>query len=208
MGKNIAVIGLAVAVVALAVMTVIQQQTIGTLRHDNDELKALTAQLAPLQQQLDQAHAETAAVNNSTESQKHELVRLRNEVTKLREDSQQLAHAQQQIQNLNQQVASEDAVRNDQAAALQGATQKLQGIQQQQNANACINNLRLIDSAKQQWALEFRKTSADTPTWDDLRQYIGRGPNGDLPTCPEGGTYSIGTIAEKPTCSIKGHVLQ
>jgi type II secretory pathway pseudopilin PulG len=29
--------------------------------------------------------------------------------------------------------------------------------------NACINNLRLIDAAKQQWALEQRKQSTDTP---------------------------------------------
>ena len=49
--------------------------------------------------------------------------------------------------------------------------------------NACINNLRLIDSAKQQWALENRKQATDTPTMDDLRPYIGRGPNGELPGC-------------------------
>ena len=29
--------------------------------------------------------------------------------------------------------------------------------------NACINNLRQIDGAKEQWALENKKTSADTP---------------------------------------------
>ena len=73
--------------------------------------------------------------------------------------------------------------------------------------NACINNLRLIDSAKQQWALENKKPNTETPTWDDLRPYIGKGPNGDLPACPDGGTYTIGTVAEKPACNIAGHVL-
>jgi prepilin-type N-terminal cleavage/methylation domain-containing protein len=29
--------------------------------------------------------------------------------------------------------------------------------------NACINNLRLVDAAKQQWALEQRKQTTDTP---------------------------------------------
>lgn len=73
--------------------------------------------------------------------------------------------------------------------------------------NACINNLRLIDVAKQQWALENKKQSTDTPTMQDLQPYLGHGPNGEFPTCPTGGTYKIGTVGEKPTCSIPGHVL-
>jgi hypothetical protein len=39
-------------------------------------------------------------------------------------------------------------------------------------ANSWINNLKLIDSSKQQWALEQRKKSADIPTWEDLRSYL------------------------------------
>ena len=50
--------------------------------------------------------------------------------------------------------------------------------------NACINNLRLIDSSKQQWALEQRKTATDTPQGSDLQPYLGRGSNGELPSCP------------------------
>jgi hypothetical protein len=73
--------------------------------------------------------------------------------------------------------------------------------------NACINNLRLIDASKQQWALEFRKQNTDTPTADDLRPYLGRGPNGELPVCPDHGIYTYGTVREKPTCSVPGHVL-
>jgi RNA polymerase sigma factor (sigma-70 family) len=73
--------------------------------------------------------------------------------------------------------------------------------------NACINNLRLIDSAKQQWALEHNKTGEDTPTWDDIKPYLGRGANGEIPVCPDGGVYTIGKVGEKPTCSIPSHVL-
>ena len=73
--------------------------------------------------------------------------------------------------------------------------------------NACINNLRLIDAAKQQWALENKKQSADTPTMKDLQPYLCRGPKGTLPTCPGGGVYKIGAVGEKPTCSIPGHEL-
>jgi hypothetical protein len=68
--------------------------------------------------------------------------------------------------------------------------------------NACINNLRQIDGAKQQWALEKGKQATDVPTWDDLKPYLGR-----IPVCPAGGTYTIGPVGEKPTCSIPGHRL-
>jgi hypothetical protein len=73
--------------------------------------------------------------------------------------------------------------------------------------NACINNLRLIDAAKQQWALENRKSATDTPTMQDLQPYLGHGPKGEFPVCPNGGVYTIGAVGEKPTCSIPGHVL-
>jgi hypothetical protein len=73
--------------------------------------------------------------------------------------------------------------------------------------NACINNLRLIDAAKQQWALEKGKKATDTPETSDIQPYLGRGEKGEMPTCPAGGTYTYGTVGEKPTCSVPGHVL-
>ena len=76
--------------------------------------------------------------------------------------------------------------------------------------NACINNLRLIDSSKQQWALEQRKTTTDTPQGTDLQPYLGRGINGELPNCPADSTqtwatsYSAGVnnVGTKPVCGI------
>jgi prepilin-type N-terminal cleavage/methylation domain-containing protein len=72
-------------------------------------------------------------------------------------------------------------------------------------ANACINNLRLIDGAKQQWALEAKKASTDTPSDIELTPYLGRG-TGVLPICPIGTdyptSYKTGTVAETPTCLI------
>src|SRR5580700_11001244 len=50
--------------------------------------------------------------------------------------------------------------------------------------NACIENLRLIDSAKQQWALEQRQWNSSTPGGADLQPYLGHGPAGELPSCP------------------------
>jgi hypothetical protein len=70
--------------------------------------------------------------------------------------------------------------------------------------NACINNLRQIDAAKNQWALEKNKKTGDVPTEVDLEPYL---MNGKFPVCPQGGTYTIGAVGEKPTCSIPGHEL-
>lgn len=72
--------------------------------------------------------------------------------------------------------------------------------------NGCINNLRQIDAAKQQWALEKNKKSEDVPTEDGIKPYI-KLTNGELPKCPQGGSYTIGPVSESPKCSIPGHVL-
>src|SRR6516164_461479 len=70
--------------------------------------------------------------------------------------------------------------------------------------NACINNLRQIDGAKQQWALEQHKQSTAQPTSASLMPYMGRGTTGSYPTCPATGTYTINTVATAPTCSLSG----
>jgi hypothetical protein len=70
--------------------------------------------------------------------------------------------------------------------------------------NACINNLRQIDAAKNEWALENNKKATDTPTQVDVAHFL---KNGQFPVCPAGGTYTIGAVSNAPTCSIPGHKL-
>jgi hypothetical protein len=70
--------------------------------------------------------------------------------------------------------------------------------------NACINNLRQIDGAKNEWALENGKKPGDVPTDQDLKPYFKKGA---FPICPAGGIYTIGAISNSPTCSISGHKL-
>ena len=70
---------------------------------------------------------------------------------------------------------------------------------------SCINNLRMIDSAKEQWAMANNKNETAEPTWNDLV-----GANGYLkvsPVCRKQGTYTIGKINERPTCSVPKHSL-
>jgi hypothetical protein len=70
--------------------------------------------------------------------------------------------------------------------------------------NACINHLRQIDGAKNEWALEKGKTPGDTPTESDLLPYLN---NQQMPKCPAGGVYIIGAVSNAPTCSITNHAL-
>ena len=69
----------------------------------------------------------------------------------------------------------------------------------------CHYNLRVIDDAKTQWAIENHKAAADTPTWHDLfgtnRYYIA----GRQPVCPSGGAYILGRVDERPRCTLPSH---
>jgi type II secretory pathway pseudopilin PulG len=49
--------------------------------------------------------------------------------------------------------------------------------------NTCIDNLRMIDASKQQWALEHGAVATTVPLASDVQPYLGRGA-GELPTCP------------------------
>jgi prepilin-type N-terminal cleavage/methylation domain-containing protein len=70
--------------------------------------------------------------------------------------------------------------------------------------NACINNLRQIDGAKQQWALEQHQVSTATPVSADIQPYLGRGAAGTYPTCPASGAYTIAAVNVPPSCSLNG----
>ncbi len=82
--------------------------------------------------------------------------------------------------------------------------------------NACINNLRQIDGAKQQWALETKQAAGATPIDTDIGPYLGRSASVAGIVCPSGGaaatfatSYTINTLAVAPACQIVAatHVL-
>ncbi len=75
--------------------------------------------------------------------------------------------------------------------------------------NACTNNLRQIDAAKQQWALENGASTNSRPNWNAICPYISRCTNGELLRCPNGGVYILGKVSEPPKCSLggEGHTL-
>jgi prepilin-type N-terminal cleavage/methylation domain-containing protein len=72
--------------------------------------------------------------------------------------------------------------------------------------NACINNLRQIDGAKEQWALETKQKSGATTDSTEVDKYI----KGGAPSCPGGGAYTYNAVDAAPSCdlgSTAGHTL-
>jgi len=69
--------------------------------------------------------------------------------------------------------------------------------------NACINNLRQIDSGKEQGALQYKLSEGDTITDVSVNEYL---KNSARPVCPAGGTYTYGAVGTNPVCNIGGHV--
>ena len=70
-------------------------------------------------------------------------------------------------------------------------------------ANACINNLRQIDAAANQFALEKGKKTGDAIAWpDDVTPYIKMNSGGSLPACPASGDYACSNVGTNATCTL------
>jgi hypothetical protein len=69
--------------------------------------------------------------------------------------------------------------------------------------NICINNLRQIESAKEQWALEQSRATGDSVNAEEINRYIKNSPL----ECPEGGIYTYNVIGTDVSCDLEGHTL-
>ena len=217
-------LGLILGLIALVSLNRKQQAELTQLRAESQELQALRAQVEETKAAATQVeNAELARLRKENE----ELLRLRNEVRQLRDERQKLGrdvqaaqaqaqNAQAQVQNAQAQAqsaqAQAEALRAQQAAALtaaQAAFSNRYGLSggpasEQDKINACINNLRQIDGAKQQWALENRKPAEAVPSAQDIALYLKAGV---VPACPSGGSYTLNSVLLSPVCSIPGHAL-
>jgi prepilin-type N-terminal cleavage/methylation domain-containing protein len=70
--------------------------------------------------------------------------------------------------------------------------------------NACINNLREVSAATQQWATDNRSGPGTTVTPEEILPYLRCAV-----VCPAGGatatfgtSYSLATVADNPICRI------
>ena len=71
--------------------------------------------------------------------------------------------------------------------------------------SSCIGTMKNIESAKEQWAMDNKKSNGDSVAFTDLvgsSLYIKA-----TPSCPSSGTYTLNPVGTKPSCDISGHVL-
>lgn len=198
----------------------------GMLFYSQREKSALLSQFAALHEQARQSESKAtdpkeveklrAQVREAEEFKKEaaEVHKLRGEVTLLRadkamfekakaENAQLREMAQQaqklQVENATLRVQYQSFMQQAQALALPP------GVQAQRHQ--CIANLKQLDGATQQWALENRKVANDPYSLRNpaLLAYL---KGSVLPFCPAGGKYTeSATVSGSPTCTVAGHTL-
>lgn len=221
----IVIVALLAGVAFLVIAKQKAESQVAQLRSENEQLAAEKA--------TQEHEAENRATNENEEisrlrKETEELLRLRNEVRQLRDDKQQLTRQNQAAQTQAQEAQAQAQSAKAQAQALQAnaalaaqaaaatsqlvptglVTQAAQDFRRRYGLdvtpqNACINNLRQIDGAKQQWALENRKPEGSMPAWADLSPYL----RNQIPVCPSGGTYTLNVLSAVPTCTQPGHAI-
>jgi prepilin-type N-terminal cleavage/methylation domain-containing protein len=75
--------------------------------------------------------------------------------------------------------------------------------------DSCIANLKQIDSAKEQWAMDFKAAAGAPVLMSDLAGTYIKVPSTG-PSCPAAGIYTVNNVGVNPTCSLagaEGHVL-
>ena len=76
---------------------------------------------------------------------------------------------------------------------------------QNSQANSCKENLRKIEGAKEQWAMDSGIAQAAAINTTAVATYL---KSGKLPACPANGTYTYGAIGTDASCAIASHVNQ
>ena len=187
------------------------------------------AKLHPEAEEVSQLQKENAELRNlpsqveevaRLKKENADLLKLRNEARRLRDESKQLTGNLRDVQARARQMdvaaQAQTTHQPDQQAESLVLAKKIQLLEFQRRADdllpvaptdtlgICIKNLQQIDSIKQQWALENKKTEQVIPTANDIAPYF---KDGIVPKCPSGGVYTIGSVAADSTCSIPGHKL-
>ncbi len=170
-----------------------------SLREAQHEEQQLTASLDELKNSnagLQAAEISGLRKQNAVLTNKLAIVQASNDllVADIQNNAQHLTTARTALQ-LQQEHLAQLQTENEQIAVAHALT-----VQK----TTCINNLREIDAAKQQWALEKNKTTTAVPTVANLLPYL---TGGVMPVCPAGGAYTINAVDEMPSCSITGHDL-
>jgi prepilin-type N-terminal cleavage/methylation domain-containing protein len=71
--------------------------------------------------------------------------------------------------------------------------------------SSCLASMKEIETAKEQWAMDNKKSSGDAVAFANLvgaTLYLK-----NTPSCPASGTYSVNPVGTLPSCTVSGHVL-
>ncbi len=188
--KTISAIITSALVAATGTYVVLQAQT-KQLKEENLKLLAKQNELA---KQHDDVATTVSTMKKELDRAKKdnvELLRLRGEVGLLRRQSAET----EKLRVENQQLRVTQA---NQSAALRTTI----ASDEIEKRNRCIKNLKQIDGATQQCALEHRLSPTNSLTAEDIILYFR---DQKIPICPSGGAYSFGVITNNPTCSFPGH---
>lgn len=207
-----ALLGLVVAVGAAGAMWFYMQKELATTRAElaaaREQMKQLQAD-APDTKEVTKLRAQVREAE-SLRKEAEELPKLRGEVTQLRKDKAVFEQAKAENAQLREWAirlqAENAAVRGQNQSLAQAAASPAATAQTEQTWKAlCIENLKQIDGAIQQWALENKKQATDSVELKGILPYL-RGSL--LPLCPASGNYSPGsTVSAVPTCTVPGHTL-
>ena len=182
------------AVVAGTATHVLEQKETSRLRDANQRLlvhaQTLTAE-------KEEALAATTVRNEELQrlqQSQSELLRLRGEVAQSRAQQKEMATLRDENQSLRSHAAS--------AQSQAGQIRTQAAIDS--DRLTCINQLRMIDGAMQQCALEYHLTVTNIVTIEQILPYL---KGTQIPSCPAGGDYTFGSLTNPPTCSIPGHAI-
>jgi len=164
------------------------------------------------------AQGQTAEKKSKHEKRKAEPGVTQEQFNQLREEmqaqidalKQMLATRDSQLSTAQQGTAeaqSQAAAANPGLAPTAGSQPGLPGgrLSPELAANVCINNLRQMDGAKEQWALQNNKPAYTLVSVQDITPYLH---SNNLPACPLGGAYTLNAVGVAPSCTVPGHALQ
>ena len=74
---------------------------------------------------------------------------------------------------------------------------------QKADVNRCRANLENLEFSIRKWAAKKELKEGSPVTLQDIQSFLGK----ELPRCPLGGEYVLGSVGEPPRCSTEGHDL-
>lgn len=169
-----------------------------TIARQEIELKKLRVQVG----EIERMRRDNAEIHQ-LRAASGELSKLRPENQKLQAEVEKLRGmvAQAQVESANFRKLQQEYETNQRKAKV-----ALAGLAGETEKRTCIANLRQLAGAKQQWAIDNKRTARDVPGPADL---FGSALYLKLePTCPlGGGRYTLHSVGENPACSHPEHKL-